>query len=249
MRWILFLSLLFTVPAQAEVSFEEFESLRQIFLSEYGPEIKAQNAQLFINNPPPNSPEDFWWNIPTVRAAYATYIDATSTRMHYITLMGGYGKLPFMTIDTIAATLCHELGHGIAGEPFKDNGEVARSSTEGQADYFAYRHCLPRILKHYSMTGTSLPVDAVTDGLCRKTYSDVTNLKYCTRAFHSLEVEKKYFKHDTGIDVSYSSADQTVAAETDLHPDFYPSPQCRLDTMMAGILSKPRPACWFKANP
>jgi len=28
----------------------------------------------------------------------------------------------------------------------------------------------------------------------------------------------------------------------------YPSPQCRLDTLLAGFLGRPRPACWFVAE-
>lgn len=246
MRLLILLIFMFSLSAQAEVSFAEFQTVRAFVLKEYASDMQAQNAKLFINEPPPNSPTDFWWNIPTVRAAYGSYMEGGVRRMHYLTLMGGYGKLPWMGIDTIAATLCHELGHGIAGEPFKDSDENVQSSTEGQADYFSYRHCLPRILKYYEQPQTVKPVSAYTDSLCRKAYADTQGYQYCTRAFHSLEVEKKYFKMDTGADVAYETPDLSVVSKTDLQADFYPSPQCRLDTMMAGVLGKDRPACWYK---
>lgn len=232
--------------SQAEVSFEQSQVIVNIMLKEYTPEMKAANSVLHVNEVPQGASPDFFWGIPTVRAGYGSYYDG-DIRHHYLTVYGGYGKLPFMTVDTLAATFCHELGHGIGGAPSKDNGERWTSSTEGQSDYFAYRSCLKRIFKHYAGEAKTLkPVSAYTDQLCKSEYSAKEDLAFCTRAFHSLEIEKQYFKYHSGTETNYETPDKTVVSATDLHAEFYPSPQCRLDTMIAGVLAKPRPACWYK---
>jgi hypothetical protein len=62
------------------------------------------------------------------------------------------------TPDVAAFLLCHEVGHALGGFPFKAGPEQARqveglndglyatvSATEGEADYFAGKECLPRL--------------------------------------------------------------------------------------------------------
>ncbi len=234
--------------AQAEVSFEQSQVITRAMLIEYAPDMKTANAVLHVNEVPQGTSPDFFWNVPTVRAGYGSYYDG-DIRHHYLTVYGGYGKLPFMTVDTLAATFCHELGHGIGGEPFKNNGERWTSSTEGQSDYFAYRFCLKRIFKHFAGEAKTLkPLSAYTDQLCKGVYSQKEDLEFCTRAFHSLEVERAYLRHHSNTETNFEIPDKSVVSETDLHPEFYPSPQCRLDTMIAGVLAKPRPACWYKSK-
>lgn len=234
--------------SQAEVTLNDFLTVSQAFQTEYASELQKQNAVLFINKPPTPSTPNFWWELDTVRAAYSSHIEDNSQRIHYIVVMGGFGKLPFMNRDAIAATLCHEMGHGIAGAPFKDRDEEAKVSVEGQADYYAYRSCLARIFKRIPNAQPIKPVNAVTDALCKKTFSKTEDLTFCARAFQVLEVERAYLKYlsEGLVDTAYDKPDQTVVLETNLKDDFYPGDQCRLDTMIAGILQKPRPACWFK---
>jgi hypothetical protein len=45
--------------------------------------------------------------------------------------------------------------------------------------------------------------------------------------------------------VSMSDYSMNVVDELDLSPSFYPEAQCRLDTMINGLLSLERPVCWY----
>jgi hypothetical protein len=242
------ITLIFTLnfKAQAQISVDDFHSITQIFYDEFRPEIQKQNSMLFINNPPTPDNPDFWWNLETVRAAYSSHYDG-DLRTHYLFVMGGYGKLPGMTKDAVAATLCHELGHGLAGAPFKLRNEKALVSVEGQADYYAYRFCLARIFKRLPPSKPVLPVSAFTDSLCKKTFKTSDELFFCTRAFQVLEVERMYLSYlsQNLVTTSYNKLDLSKVEFVDTSEDFYPGDQCRLDTMMAGLLQKSRPACWF----
>ena len=237
----------FILKSQAQISLSDLHVVSQAFQAEYTAELQMQNSIFFINKPPSPFTPDFWWDLDTVRAAYSSNIDE-KLRTHYIVVMGGFGKLPGMNRDGIAATICHELGHGIAGAPFKNRAEEAQVAVEGQADYFAYRYCLARIFKRLPIMVPVKPVSAFTDSLCKKNYSKPEDLSFCTRAFQTLEVERMYLKYLSKglVNTVYDKPDQSVVSETSVEDTFYPADQCRLDTMMAGVLQKPRPACWFK---
>ena len=140
----------------------------------------------------------------------------------------------------------------MGGAPFKLRDERALVSVEGQADYYAYRSCLARIFKKLPASGLISPVNAFTDSLCKKTFTKFDDLVFCTRAFQVLEIERMYLAYlSKGVSESallttaYDKPDLTNVTQVETKEDFYPSGQCRLDTMMAGLLQKPRPRCWF----
>ena len=162
--------------------------------------------------------------------------------------MGGYGRLPGMTRDGVVATLCHELGHGIGGAPYKVNDfENTQVSVEGQADYFAYRYCVPRIFKRLNPAAPVKPVNDYTDKQCRSL--PPASYNQCTRAFQSLESERLFFRlNPDDPNTEYDHRDSTVVKTVDTNPYFYPTSQCRLDTMMNGILGKERPSCWHTSD-
>lgn len=236
--------LFFGLHAHAQISLQDLKFASQVFHQEFDSEISKQQAVFVINNPPTPSTPDFWWNLDTVRSAYSTHAE-DGIRKHFLFVLGGYARIPGMTLDNVVATLCHELGHGIAGAPFKAGEDLPRS-VEGQADYFAYGTCLRRTLKRIPSRLPLLPINSYTDGLCKNAYKDREGYDFCTRAFQILEVERIYFKQESLGEFNYNTPDSSVAPETNLEGAFYPSAQCRIDTMMAGILKRPRPACWFK---
>lgn len=43
----------------------------------------------------------------------------------------------------------------------------------------------------------------------------------------------------------FGQTDMTIVNSVNTNPWFYPSNQCRLDTMIAGALQKERPRCWW----
>lgn len=233
---------------QAQISFSDFQLLQVAFHQEFDLELQQQNAVLLINNPPTPATPNFWWDLETVRASYSSDIDESGRRLHYLFVLGGFARLPMMSFDEVAATLCHELGHGLAGAPFKLRNEKELVSVEGQADYYAYRVCLERIFKRLPQAVPLAPVSALTNQLCLEKYSAPSDLAFCTRAFHVLEVERRYLKwnSETQVETSYLTPDLNRVDQVETSETYYPPEQCRLDTMVAGVLKKPRPACWFK---
>lgn len=235
--------------SNAQVQAHELQIVIHAFTAEYKEELAKGNAKLLINHPPTAAATDFWWNLDAVRASYSTSLDA-GVRIHYVFMMGGYARMQGMTVDGLVATICHELGHGLAGPPFKDGQDGgAKISVEGQADYFAYRSCLPRMfkrlaaMKSYSGSEQAEKICAGTQGT---KLIDKTQLEFCQRAVQTLETERTFFWQSNQTAVDLFASDTSVVQKTDLRPDYYPSPQCRLDTMLAGIKQRPRPACWFK---
>ncbi len=247
MRFFIFLIILFSSAlAQASVSLREFKSLVEIFHKEYDQELASQKSVFKVNHTAPGANPDMWWNLPNVHASYSSHTE-NGIRTHFIFLFGGYAKIEGMTIEGIANTLCHELGHGIGGAPFKDKVESYLVSTEGQADYYATKVCLKRILKHLPVKRTPAPLDGFVDAKCRQYSKTPAELQMCYRSFETLENERLFFRiEEDGKDTFYDRPDLSVVAKVNTAPDFYPDGQCRLDTMVNGVLGLERPKCWYK---
>lgn len=232
--------------AYAQVSLEQFKDIAGIFQKEFGPELALRGARLEINRPPTPQMPDFWWNLPEKHASYSGYVESDGTQYHLLFLFGGYAKMSGMTADGVAMTLCHELGHGIGGAPMKKKNDNIPASTEGQSDYFASRHCIKRIFRHLAPSAPIQAPSAYTASLCEKQFTSAQELADCHRGFQTLEVERMFLKSiPGGADTFYETPDQSVVEVVNTEPTFYPSSQCRLDTMMAGILNQERPRCWW----
>lgn len=243
---ILIISLiLIPLSSRAEVSLGEFKKLVEVFHKEFDSELRAKNSLMIINNPT-GGDVDFWWKMDQRHASYSGYLDPNGSTTHFLFLFGGYARIPKMTLSGVAMTLCHELGHGIGGAPLKDSGEKIRASVEGQADYFAARFCLKRILKHLPAVSDHA-VDPYLKTRCEEKYSGA-DLLMCTRAMAELENERIFFRTTEGgeSETYFDRLDITITDHVELDPYYYPSAQCRLDTMINGILELPRPLCWWK---
>ncbi len=177
-------------------------------------------------------------------------VDARATRDEFdnpiIHLFGGLARHELMTEDALMLILCHEAGHYAGGAPKRFRGQSTKrswSSAEGQADYYASSKCLKRVfLKKFSenlnLTPFSLnEIEKVKD-LCEQSLMNSTSLqqvKICQRIlfagittgkiFHSI----KSFYSKPEID----NSDDTVVTLTEFK---HPSPQCRLDTFVAGAI-------------
>jgi hypothetical protein len=247
MKSVLFAALFLCSLAQAQISKVDLEIVSRALHQAYDQELLTLR-QRFVINPESNpSMKDFWWNLNDVRASYSSLEEEDGVLVHYLFLFGGYARLKGMSRDGVAATLCHEMGHGVGGAPYKDQGskDVPPVSVEGQADYYAFRVCLRKVFQFLPPAAPVKPLNSWTDSLCRS--GSAADYQFCTRAFQTLESERIFFRlSPTEPDTFYDRPDLSVAHEVNLDMEYYPSTQCRLDTMINGILQRPRPACWLK---
>lgn len=173
-----------------------------------------------------------------------------------------------LTQDALALVLCHELGHFLGGAPKRPRGRgrYSWSSSEGQADYYAMAFCMKKYVKASPTRDNKKNFNALAsihqmelEGLCSEN-------PLCNRlSLAALSLVKIYaattFYH---MPLSFKYKDITETYETIHH---HPSPQCRLDTMMAAALCNDsenipfsnqnsrlsvcqdsrfkRPSCWF----
>jgi hypothetical protein len=238
--------LFFSLGTKAQITGEDLGKIIESFHKEYDAELKQKKSRIEINPVVGANLKTFWWDLDQVHASYSGYFDQDeNVFIHYLYLLGGYGRLPGMTRDGVVATLCHELGHGLGGAPYKVNDfETTQVSVEGQADYFAYRYCVPRIFKRLNAAAAVKPVNDYTDKQCRTLPK--ASYSVCTRSFQSLESERLFFRlNPDDPNSEYDRRDSTIAKTINTDAYFYPTSQCRLDTMMNAILGKDRPSCWF----
>jgi hypothetical protein len=232
--------------AFAQISLPEFNQVSQAFRAEWSAELSAQKSELYINRPPSPQVPNYWWDLDYTHASYSTYTrPETGIREHNIFLFGGYARIPGMTQDTVIATLCHELGHGIGGEPLKQKKDLEPISTEGQSDFYAYRFCLERMFKRIPPQAPVVAVSSYVERLCRLQSASSESLEFCYRGFQTLEIERMLFKQSQNVETAYDTPDLSVVSEVNHSETYYPSAQCRIDTMIAGLLKQERPRCWW----
>lgn len=202
------------------------------------------------------------WDDSTVDA-YATRDD---TNNPVIVVNGGLARHPQMTKDAFLLILCHEVGHHLGGAPKIPRGNSGLrswSSAEGQADYFATTKCLPHFLKS---DNEYKEFENEIDPTLFKTALSKCRDNNCARiALVGLQASNVFASMVAGTpEPKLNLNDSTKVSKTIFN---HPSPQCRLDTFLAGANcdsaqdvpfdsadpkigacmkeSGERPACWF----
>jgi len=238
---LLFLILLFSTSSYAQVTRPEFEIVKSAILKAYEELKPSDNEYLFIN-PVVEGVNMSWWDITPPNASYVRY-DQEGIVEHRIYLFGGFARFAGMTPDGIALTACHEVGHGIAGGPFKDTSDYSNvpTTTEGQADYFATSICLPVVFK-YLKALRPLKDNKTYSKLCKQQTKHDTIT--CLRLMASLESDIALLKY-LGHTASFDTFSTNVQEQINTSVRYYPDSQCRLDTMINGIIGLERPECWF----
>ena len=230
---ILKLLILLLSPSFAKVSFEDFLHLK-VALNAAFTELRPNQNHLLSINQPVGKFENYWWNIDTAHASYSLLEDEGLFH-HNIFLFGGFARLKEMTLDGLAVTACHEIGHGIGGAPFKNNGK----SQEGQADYYSTNTCLPIVFKYLTETKTDNYNPFILN-FCM----EAQDIAFCERAMHALESDISFFEY-LGETTRFETRSLNITHSLDFSNSYYPSAQCRLDTMVNGIINEERPTCWF----
>lgn len=239
MRKLLLLLVLITLTRSifAAVTKSEFDEVKEALHLAYSELAPSPNEVLKINLPVAGLGEDYWWEIDMIHASYVQFKNDEGQTEHRIYLMGGFARLADMTPDGLALTGCHEIGHGIGGAPFKNNGNTA----EGQSDYFATKVCLPIVFK-YLKQKRSINENTTYQQLCEKQAAHDNNT--CLRLLTAMEPDIAFFK-SLGDEVSFDRFSTHIQEELNTNASYYPDAQCRLDTMINGVLELERPICWY----
>ncbi len=198
-------------------------------------ELRPSDKHKIIINMPVGDDPYYWWNLDYPRASYSG-LETDNGIVHHVFLFGGYIRLPYMTKDLLANTGCHEIAHGLGGYPFKSNG----SSMEPQADYWATKECLALTFKYISEVKSD--IDYYAKILCDMFSVDQ---KLCYRMMTAIAPENDFFEQSENESVRYDDFAREHAVDLNDDPLYYPSAQCRFDSMIHGILDLERPLCWY----
>ncbi len=237
MKIFAILFLIFTSKSYTQVTFNEYKQVKSALENTYEI-LRNDNRRLLINAVSEGLPENYWWNLEVSHASYVNVGD-----VHHIYLMGGLAREKFMTPDGLALIGCHELGHGLAGSPFKNplSANDYLVSVEGQSDYFATKECL-KIVFDFLPAMRNINQSSIYKSLCK--HSDVN----CLRMLTAIESELNLFQKNTDIVLTVDGTSDIIVEKINHSPYYYPDPQCRIQTMVHGVLELPRPSCWYTEN-
>ncbi|WP_437817076.1 hypothetical protein [Sorangium sp. So ce1078] len=154
-----------------------------------------------------------------------------------------------MTTEVFALTMCHEMGHFIGGFPFKTSrsgdstGALGTSiSSEGQADYFATKDCLPRLWANETEANAAAfaELDPSARERCTTAYSDLASQQLCGRILlASLQTGRLYEEQavlQAPRELVYPRFDTPDTTEAAVTKEGHAPSQCRLDTLVAGAV-------------
>lgn len=154
---------------------------------------------------------------------------------------------PNLPEDAYAKILCHELGH-IFGETPKADQINQLISPEAEADYFAGAVCLKKLFRAYPMQNLQIP-DPVVGMKCLSVYKKSEDRKLCERIamsgltfFTALRTSLLKTKAIIPADTFYAQPD--FSKKETRYFDFYPSLQCRTETIAAGAYCNTSENLW-----
>lgn len=235
-------------PALAQLSRAEFDHVLQVFGKAVQATVVESRGRLVINQQGNPEMETFWWQLENAHASYTGHFESDGTLALNIFVFGGYARQPGMTADGLAWVLCHELGHGLGGTPHKHGTTPPFSSVEGQADYYSTRTCLRQIIPSLPKVAINSAPTLYTQSLCDQSFPQGSERQLCYRQFHYLEQHRARINEQlpsTQSIVKFETPELHSVTEVNTQPYFYPSHQCRLDTLVAGVLNRERPFCWW----
>ena len=202
------------------LSEQQFYKVAQKVASLYEQEIKAKNKQLILRP---------LWNETDMAYAH----DIVEYNQLEVTVTGDYARKPGMTADALALLFCHEFGHLFGGAPYRT---FLASSSEGQSDYYSTLKCFKKYAKDDDnkkivfRMGKKITHDIYKP--CYTVYKNTPDLYVCLRgtvaAYQLIRAQNPNAK----LSLTDKSTHITDFNLTMDHPD----PQCRLDTLIAGLL-------------
>jgi hypothetical protein len=223
---ILFFCLISNVFAQNQNQFTiKTSEIFQLFQEDFKTANRPTDLDLFWKGKLPMAISDY---------------DKSKSR-YGVSFWGGLYRHEKNTERTWAFAVCHELGHILGGAPTSSLTDYEWGSSEGQADYFAAGKCLKRYYESlYQRLSIQLPKNEWI-------YNEILVTAQEMSDFFNYEATTKMELSSIG------NKDLTEVLESIRNG--YPTNQCRIDTIVAGVLCENwpcltgkgmRPRCWFK---
>jgi hypothetical protein len=198
---------------------EQFRSIISKVQSFYEPIVSTHQANLFIRGD---------WSDSTVNA----YAKQSGSQWE-VAMFGGLARQPEVTPDGFAMVVCHEVGHHLAGFPFKGSRWAA---SEGQSDYFATQACALNLWSDDLEVNSTFreSVDPFAKEKCDQVFQDQNRQNICYRtAMAGQSLANLLAKLRRKPIPDFSTPDPTIETKTD---ESHPGSQCRLDTYFNGAL-------------
>lgn len=247
----------------AAVTTNELNDLKEQIISMYGSKVEGHGVTLEIN----------YFLISSNAGAYSKKNEAE--HKWEINIYGGMIQHPLMNQASLGLIMCHEVGHFFGGKPYVQGRKISpiltgtapkQMSAEGQADFFATAECGKNLFNNLNLQSDNILIphelisSCIKSGIFKKIcVALVEAAKNVSGIYVDLSSKIDHVQYDP---TSYTEADKTEAVQTLLRVGEYPSLQCRLDTMLAGLncrlnslgscedlelnsIIELRPACWY----
>lgn len=230
--------ILVTDETSSTIDEQTFISLPYIILSLYYEKTQEQKRSIEINND---------WIKP-----YFTAWASQENSLYFINFWGGLARIPEMNSHAWVFTVCHELGHILAGEPRIPIDSMRWASAEGMSDHFATTECMPRYYQAVNNLKSPVKNLSISElNICKKRYSDKKSQEICENILSGgvAFVSALHYMKQGSHSESYATP-STLDVDYTLNKA-YPSVQCRLDAFRLGALCFTEPgsckklACWY----
>ncbi|MEK2690586.1 hypothetical protein [Bdellovibrio sp. GT3] len=245
--------------AAGGITKNQFNQVIERVKSIYEPEIRSMGGSLTING---------YWDDSTVNANAVKFGND-----RVINIYGGLARFYSVDVEGLALAVCHELGHHLGGGP-KYSEPNDWGGLEGTADYFATLKCLRRYFasedNERALAGKK--IDPTAKAACEAQYPNAREKFICLRASLASEQLAEMYQMITQSGAKPKFNTPETYQVTELYEE-YPTPQCRMDTYLQGMLCREneytrmsdtdfkqgscyaprdkvgaRPGCWFVAN-
>ncbi len=222
----------------SEINETSFGLIASRVFALYLPKFSANNLEVSIG---------LDWEKPWMSA----YVADLGGPRFSINFWGGIARVPGMNEEAWALIACHETGHLLGGEPYSRLDWNPWSSAEGQCDYFAASECLKNYRRAFQLESEVNPE-------CVASFDDAQAQRDCSFTMKAAQGFAKMLEFLSQYRESYSIETPDQSTVTQIIFNSYPSPQCRVDTIVAGAFcelkegkarceseASQRPACWF----
>lgn len=184
---------------------------------------------LYDSELPANRNIDISWESETLNASVGLGKNGVTN----FSFHGGFARENNLNQDAYAVVVCHEVGHIVGGYP--KVMPTQKYTSEAQSDYFAANDCLKKFFASKPINLAQIDLSNIDE----KKIADCREDQLCLRGLAAIRDVSVIYPGS-----SINAKENKVAEFTNFNS--YPSNQCRVDTLVAGLMRHPRPTCWFK---